>query len=56
MAKKTILQLVQQLGEGIGSDEIDELNETIEASEIANILEQTVELIISFSDSTSSPA
>ncbi len=47
MAKKTILQLVQQLGEGIGSDEIDTLDETIEASEIATILEQTVTEIIS---------
>ncbi len=41
MAKRNILQLVQQLGEGIGSDEIDTLNETIEASDIASILEQT---------------
>lgn len=47
MAKRTILQLVQQLGEAIGSDEIDTLNETIEASEIATILEQTVTEIIS---------
>jgi len=47
MAKRTILQLIQQLGEGIGSDEIDSLNETIEASEIATILEQTVTEVIS---------
>lgn len=47
MAKKTILQLVQQLGEGIGSDEIDSLDETIEASEIATILEQSVSEVIS---------
>ena len=47
MAKRTILQLVQQLGEAIGSDEIDTLNETIEASEIATILEQTVTEVIS---------
>jgi hypothetical protein len=46
MAKRTILQLVQQLGEGIGSDEIDELDETIEASEIANILKQTVQEVL----------
>ncbi len=47
MAKRTILQLVQELGEGIGSDEIDSLDETIEASEIASILKQTVDVIIS---------
>ena len=47
MAKRTILQLVQQLGEAIGSDEIDTLDETIEASEIATILEQTVTEITS---------
>jgi hypothetical protein len=47
MAKRTILQLVQQLGESIGSDEIDTLDETIEASEIATILEQTVTEVIS---------
>lgn len=47
MAKRTILQLVQQIGEGIGSDEIDTLDETIEASEIATILEQTVTEVIS---------
>lgn len=47
MAKRTILQLVQELGEGIGSDEIDSLDETIEASEIASILKQTVDAIVS---------
>lgn len=47
MAKRNILQLVQQLGEGIGSDEIDSLDETIEASEIATILAQTVTEVIS---------
>ncbi len=47
MAKRTILQLVQQLGEAIGSDEIDTLDETIEASEIASILAQTVTEVIS---------
>lgn len=47
MAKRTILKLVQELGEGIGSDEIDTLNETIEATEIATILEQTVTEVIS---------
>lgn len=47
MAKKSILQLVQELGEGIGSDEIDSLDETIEATEIATILEQTVTEVIS---------
>ena len=46
MAKKTILQLVQKLGESIGSDEIDTLNETIEASEIASILQQVYEEVI----------
>ena len=47
MAKRTILELVQQLGEGIGSDEIDSLDETIEASEIATILKQTFNEVIS---------
>ena len=47
MAKRTILKLVQQLGEAIGSDEIDTLDETIEASDIAAILEQTVDEVIS---------
>lgn len=47
MAKRTIIQLVQQLGEAIGSDEIDNLDETIEASEIATILEQTVDEVVS---------
>ncbi|MEE8208003.1 MAG: hypothetical protein V3T88_03485 [Nitrosomonadaceae bacterium] len=47
MAKRTILKLVQELGASIGSDEIDTLNETIEATEIATILEQTVDEIIS---------
>ena len=46
MAKRTILQLVSQLGEGIESDEIESLNETIEASDIANILEQTYKEIL----------
>ena len=40
MAKKTILTLVQELGESIGSDEIDVLGETIEAVEIVSILRQ----------------
>lgn len=46
MTKRTILKLVQELGEGIGSDEIDSLDETIEASEIAAILAQTVKEIL----------
>lgn len=41
MAKKTILKLVQRIGEAISSDEIDTLNETIEAVEITNILEDS---------------
>jgi len=47
MAKRTILKLIQDLGAAIGSDEIDTLDETIEASEIADILEQTVTEVIS---------
>lgn len=47
MAKRNILQLVQQIGEAIGSDEIDSLDETIEASEIATILQQSVDEVIS---------
>lgn len=46
MAKRTILQLVAQLGEGIESDEIESLNETVEASDIASILEQTYKEIL----------
>lgn len=46
MAKRTILQLVAQLGEGIDADEIESLNETIEASDIASILEQTYKEIL----------
>lgn len=47
MTKKTILKLVQRLGEAIGADEIDSLGETIEATEIANILSDAYEEIIS---------
>lgn len=46
MAKRTILKLLQELGAGIGSDEIDSLDETIEATEIVTILEQTVDEVI----------
>lgn len=47
MAKRTILKLVQELGAGIGSDEIDALDETIEATEIVTILQQTIDEVIS---------
>ena len=47
MAKRTILQLVQELGAGIGSDEIDSLDETIEVTEIVTLLKQTVDEVIS---------
>lgn len=46
MAKKTLLKLVQLIGERIGSDEIDTIDETIEASEIVSILENTYDEIL----------
>ncbi len=46
MAKRTILKLIQDLGAGIGSDEIDTLDETIEASDIMTILEQTYQEVL----------
>lgn len=47
MAKKTVLKIVQTIGERIGSDEIDALDETIESLEIANILSSVYEEVIS---------
>ena len=47
MAKRTILKLVQDIGKAIGSDEIDSLDETIESVEIADILEQVFNEVIS---------
>jgi hypothetical protein len=44
--KRTILKLVQDLGEGINTDEIDTLDETEEVVRIQNILEQTVKEIL----------
>ena len=41
MAKYTMLQYVQLIAEAIESDEIDALDETIEATQIMNILQQT---------------
>ena len=41
MAKITMLGFVQQIAEAIESDEIDTLDETLEASAIMTILEQT---------------
>lgn len=46
MAKKTLLRMVQLIGERVGSDEIDTLNETIEAVEIVSILELTYDEIL----------
>ena len=46
MAKRTILQLVQEIGEGIDTDEIDSLNETEEVVRIVNILEQTLKEVL----------
>ena len=46
MTKRTILKLVQDLGEGINSDEIDSLGETAEVVRIENILKQTVSEIL----------
>jgi|LGOV01.1.fsa_nt_gb hypothetical protein len=44
--KRTILKLVQDLGEGINTDEIDSLDETEEVVRIVNILKQTVQEIL----------
>ena len=46
MAKRTILTLVQEIGEGIDTDEIDSLNETEEVVRIVNILEQTLKEVL----------
>ena len=46
MTKRTILKLVQDLGEGINSDEIDDLAETEEVVRIVNILEQTLQEVL----------
>ncbi len=46
MAKKTLLKMVQLIGERIGSDEIDTLDETIEATEIVSILELAYDEIL----------
>ena len=46
MAKRTILKLVQDLGEGINTDEIDSLTETEEVIRIVNILEQTLKEVL----------
>jgi hypothetical protein len=47
MAKKTILQIVQTVGQRIGSDEIDSLDETIESLEIVGVLAGVYEEVIS---------
>ncbi len=46
MTKRTILKLVQDLGAGINSDEIDTLDETIEATDIATLLSQTLQEVL----------
>jgi len=46
MAKLTILQFVQQVGEAIESDEIDVLDETNESLAIGTILKQTYNEIL----------
>lgn len=46
MAKKTLLRIVQLIGQAISSDEIDTLGETIEADEILDILEMTYDEIL----------
>lgn len=50
MTKRTILQLVQDLGAATGSDEIDTLDETIEATDIAKILKRTFQEVLSRRD------
>jgi hypothetical protein len=46
MTKRTILKLVQDLGAGIDSDEIDALDETIEVTDITTILSQTLKEVL----------
>lgn len=46
MTKRTILKLVQELGEGIGSDEIDTLGETVEVVKITAILAQAYQEVL----------
>ncbi len=46
MTKRTILKLVQDLGEGINTDEIDSLTETEEVVRIVNILKQTLQEVL----------
>ena len=46
MAKKTLLKIVQLIGERIGTDEIDTLGETIEVDEIVSVLELTYDEIL----------
>jgi len=46
MAKKTLLKIVQLIGERIGADEIDDLGETVEVDEIVNVLEMTYDEIL----------
>ncbi len=50
MAKKSLLKIVQRIGEAIGSDEIDTLTETIESIEITNIVEDTFIEVLSRRD------
>ncbi|MEE8598906.1 MAG: hypothetical protein V3S69_05270, partial [Dehalococcoidales bacterium] len=50
MAKKTILKLVQDLGSSISSDEIDTLDETLEATDILMYLRMAFEEVIARRD------
>ncbi len=50
MAKKTLLKIVKIIGEAIGSDEIDTIDETIETDEIVSILERTYDEILDRKD------
>lgn len=50
MTKRTILQLVQDLAAATSSDEVDFLDETIEATDIAKILKRTFAEVISRRD------
>jgi len=47
MAKKTILQIVKTVGQRIGADEIDALDETIESLDIVGVLIGVYEEVIS---------
>lgn len=47
MSKKTLLQIVQEILNDIDSDEVNSIDDTVEATQVANIVKSTYEAIIS---------